>query len=309
MKQFSPRRLLPAAISPPPPPVLKGYFLHTGLLPGALNSLLFLVYFGAYLCEYHPDQLSSHPLTRRSSYIMSESRPNLTSSLSFAGASTASAISRPLKRRLTTTPDLGFFTPAAQSFKPRPYTPNAVPVSSSKPLIPTTRPHSSLTSLAQPIPVMDPSSLDPHAFFLHPPFTAFPDSHNHPEGLSYALMSLNPEWFLDATDFVSTTPNTDGHHAVPYPPQLEPPRGWCPAKKKDLKALGAEGWPEGEEPRLRCTFCRRTYAGVNAKSMWRRHVYEKHKIAMANRREGNDRGRVGRGSNSMYISFSSNFQN
>ena len=113
-------------------------------------------------------------------------------------------------------------------------------------------------------------------------------------------MAANPEWFLDATDFISTTPNTDSRDAISYPPQLEPPRGWCPAKKKDLKALGAEGWPEGEEPRLRCTFCRRTYAGVNAKSMWRRHVYEKHKIAMANRREGGDRVR-GRTSNSTRV--------
>ncbi|KAF9472248.1 hypothetical protein BDN70DRAFT_844686 [Pholiota conissans] len=107
-------------------------------------------------------------------------------------------------------------------------------------------------------------------------------------------MAENPEWFLDAADFVSQ-PNTNVG-AVPYPPHLEPPRGWCPARKKDLKDRGGEGWPEGEEPRLRCTFCRRTYAGVNAKSMWRRHVFEKHKIAMANRRDGNlDRPR-GRGS-------------
>ena len=145
---------------------------------------------------------------------------------------------------------------------------------------------------------MDPSPSDPGAIFIHPPFNDFPDSHLHPEGLSYGLMVRNQEWFLDAVDFVSTTPDSDSHDAIAYPPQLEPPRGWCPAKKKDLKALGVDGWPEGEEPRLRCTFCRRTYAGVNAKSMWRRHVYEKHKIAMANRREGADRSRVGRGSNS-----------
>ncbi|KIJ21654.1 hypothetical protein PAXINDRAFT_123668 [Paxillus involutus ATCC 200175] len=142
---------------------------------------------------------------------------------------------------------------------------------------------------------MDPSPSDPNVVFIHPPFVAFPDAHLYPEGLSYSLMAVNPEWFLDATDFMSSlSTNPD---AIPYPPQLEPPRGWCPAKKKDLKALGPDGWPEGEEPRLRCTFCRRTYAGVNAKSMWRRHVYEKHKIAMSNRRDGIDRNRGGRGSN------------
>jgi len=233
-----------------------------------------------------------------SSGVMSESRLPLTTSQSFAGSPSVSAFSRPLKRRLTETPDLDFFTPAAQSFNPRPYTPNgtSAPV---KPL-PTTRSQSSLTNVAQPIQVMDPSPTDPHAVFLHPPFTTFSDSHLHPEGITYSLMAANPEWFLDATDFISTTPKTDSRDAISYPPQLEPPRGWCPAKKKDLKALGAEGWPEGEEPRLRCTFCRRTYAGVNAKSMWRRHVYEKHKIAMANRREGGDRVR-GRTSNSTRV--------
>lgn len=141
---------------------------------------------------------------------------------------------------------------------------------------------------------MDPSLSDPNIFFVHPPFVAFPNAHLYPEGLSYSLMAANPDWFLDQNDFVNgSSTNPD---AIPYPPQLEPPRGWCPAKKKDLKALGPDGWPEGEEPRLRCTFCRRTYAGVNAKSMWRRHVYEKHKIAMSNRREGHDRTRGGRGS-------------
>ncbi|EIW86620.1 hypothetical protein CONPUDRAFT_115144 [Coniophora puteana RWD-64-598 SS2] len=141
---------------------------------------------------------------------------------------------------------------------------------------------------------MDPSSSDPNVIFIRPPFSNFPDAHLYPEGLTYSLMAANPEWFLDQSDFVSAV--SINPNAVPYPTQLEPPRGWCPAKKKDLKALGPDGWPEGEEPRLRCTFCRRTYAGVNAKSMWRRHVYEKHKIAMSNRRDGNDRTRSGRGS-------------
>ncbi|KAL0580362.1 hypothetical protein V5O48_001607 [Marasmius crinis-equi] len=142
---------------------------------------------------------------------------------------------------------------------------------------------------------MDPSPNDPNTLFLHPPFTNFPDVDKHPEGLTYNLLAENRGWFLDAADFISyeetATPNPS---AIAYPTTLEPPRGWCPARKKDLKSRGAD-WPEGEEPRLRCTFCRRTYAGVNAKSMWRRHVFEKHKIAMANRRDGPDRPR-GRGS-------------
>ncbi|KAF9229396.1 hypothetical protein BS17DRAFT_723113 [Gyrodon lividus] len=227
---------------------------------------------------------------------MSETRLGLAASLSFSGTVNASS-SQNLKRRLSSSSDLGFFTPAATSFNPKPYAHNgsSTHVPNASKLSPPLRNHSA-ASLAQHIPVMDPSPSDPNVVFIHPPFMAFPDAHIYPEGLSYSLMAVNPEWFLDPNDFttsVSTNPD-----AIPYPPQLEPPRGWCPAKKKDLKALGPDGWPEGEEPRLRCTFCRRTYAGVNAKSMWRRHVYEKHKIAMSNRRDGNDRHRGGRGSNS-----------
>ncbi|KAJ7597140.1 hypothetical protein C8J56DRAFT_744239, partial [Mycena floridula] len=131
---------------------------------------------------------------------------------------------------------------------------------------------------------MDPSPQDPNVVFIHAPFTEFPNSNQCPNGLTFDIMSKNPNWFLEAADFVAVD-SSHSDHAVPYPQCLEPPRGWCPAKKKDLKDRGAEGWPEGEEPRLRCTFCRRTYAGVNAKSMWRRHVFEKHKIAMSNRRD------------------------
>lgn len=220
---------------------------------------------------------------------MSESRSSVSTSLP--------SLQRPLKRRSS---ELDFFTPAATSFKPRPYTPNTTTPSDTQtkpPII--SRPHGrSLEALALPPAGMDPQPSDPNVVFVHPPFTSFPNSHLHPDGLTYPLMAENPEWFLDADDFVSQ--NNPNSHAIPYPPHLEPPRGWCPAKKRDLRERGSEGWPEGEEPRLRCTFCRRTYAGVNAKSMWRRHVFEKHRIAMSNRRDGTDRPR-GRGSNSELI--------
>ena len=194
----------------------------------------------------------------------------------------------PLKRRLTSPADLGFFTPSATSFQPRPYNRNgSADVAPPKPPPPPARNH----SLTHPLPPMDPTPSDPNAVFIHPPFSIFPDAHLHPEGLCYSLMAANPDWFLDPKDFVSG--NNNNSDAIPYPSQLEPPRGWCPAKKKDLKERGADGWPEGEEPRLRCTFCRRTYAGVNAKSMWRRHVFEKHKIAMSNRRDNIERTRKG----------------
>ena len=148
---------------------------------------------------------------------------------------------------------------------------------------------------------MDPTPADPNAVFLHPPFTNFPNAEKYSQGLTYTVMADNENWFLDPQDFVSPVNNSP--NAIPYPAQLEPPRGWCPAKKKDLKERGGEPWPEGQEPRLRCTFCRRTYAGVNAKSMWRRHVYEKHKIAMANRRDtaNPDRSRRRAGNSAFYV--------
>ncbi|KJA29137.1 hypothetical protein HYPSUDRAFT_196548 [Hypholoma sublateritium FD-334 SS-4] len=190
-----------------------------------------------------------------------------------------------------TTSTLAFFSPASASFQPAPYTPTSSQPSSSRPARSQQRSHD---SLAIPPAGMDPLPTDPNVLFIRPPFNSFPNSHLYPDGLTYSLMAENPEWFLDARDFISQ-PN-DNSNAISYPPHLEPPRGWCPAKKKDLKDRGGEGWPEGEEPRLRCTFCRRTYAGVNAKSMWRRHVFEKHKIAMANRRDGNPDRPRGRGS-------------
>lgn len=188
--------------------------------------------------------------------------------------------------------NLAFFSSAAASFQPAPYTPTPQPSSSRTVPRPTSRSHDSLAV------GMDPQTTDPDVLFIHPPFNTFPNSIVYPEGLTYSLMAENPEWFLDANDFI--TQSNLNPHAISYPPHLEPPRGWCPAKKKDLKDRGVEGWPEGEEPRLRCTFCRRTYAGVNAKSMWRRHVFEKHKIAMSNRRDGNTDRPRGRGSGSTF---------
>ncbi|KAF8807502.1 hypothetical protein BYT27DRAFT_6572938 [Phlegmacium glaucopus] len=189
---------------------------------------------------------------------------------------------------LTMTTNQAFFASAASSFHPMPYFPSARPSAPFQSTRNHQRPHDI------PPAGMDPQPTDPTVVFMHPPFKIFPNSHLHSDGLTYALMAENPEWFLDANDFISE--HNSNPHAISYPPHLEPPRGWCPAKKKDLKERGSEGWPEGEEPRLRCTFCRRTYAGVNAKSMWRRHVFEKHKIAMSNRRDGNDRprGRTGK---------------
>jgi len=185
----------------------------------------------------------------------------------------------------TSSTSLAFFSSASASFRPTPYSLPAGPsVGSSRSSFPAR------SSARNHDPLVIPQS-------IHPPFDTFPNAHMFPDGLTYNLLAENPEWFLDPSDFASqgnTNPN-----AIAYPLHLEPPRGWCPAKKKDLKERGGDGWPEGEEPRLRCTFCRRTYAGVNAKSMWRRHVFEKHKIAMSNRRDGNSDRPRGRGSGSM----------
>ncbi|TDL28364.1 hypothetical protein BD410DRAFT_811517 [Rickenella mellea] len=186
--------------------------------------------------------------------------------------------------------DLSFFTSAAATFKPRPYHAH-----SSHSVPHRKREQSPIPHNPNPAPPPDPTPDDPDATFIHPPFENFPNAHLHSDGLTYNVMAQNPEWFLDPGDFVY--PLNPNPMAIPYPSTLEPPRGWCGSiKKKDVKEKG-DGWPEGEEPRLRCTFCRRTYAGINAKSMWRRHVFEKHKIAMANRRDGPERGRGSRTAN------------
>jgi hypothetical protein len=207
----------------------------------------------------------------------------------------SSSMIRPPKRPHSTTSQLPFFQPAEESFHPLPYAPTYAATIKQPPRPPPIRVPIP-PGVAYAPPPMDPTPDDPHALFIHPPFMDFPNAHLYaPEGLTYLVLAANPEWFLDPADFKSAT--NDSEDALAYPAKLEPPRGWCPAKKKDLKERGAENWPEGQEPRLRCTFCRRTYAGVNAKSMWRRHVYEKHKIAMSNRRDGQERVR-GRNSNS-----------
>ncbi|KAJ7070931.1 hypothetical protein C8F01DRAFT_404385 [Mycena amicta] len=216
-----------------------------------------------------------------------QTRPPLTFSSSFPVL--PSSPSRPLKRRLASTPTLNFFVPAADTFKPLPYAPNAA--TSRNALVERVRP---ATQHPASTVSLDPLSTDPDTVFLRYPFASFPNQQSYPDGITYMTLVENPNWFLVAEDYISETcANPD---AVAYPLCLEPPRGWCPAKKKDLKEKGPEVWPDGEQPRLRCTFCRRTYAGVNAKSMWRRHVFEKHKIAMSNRRNDLERPR-GRGSN------------
>jgi hypothetical protein len=133
--------------------------------------------------------------------------------------------------------------------------------------------------------------------------------------LTYAILHNQRDWFLDADDFCKDNPNR-----LDYPPELEPPRGWAPlaectgpgaagrcrqakeTKDKNSRTKGFYAHGENavtdnnveygpsddchEKTVLRCTFCRREYHGPNAKSMWRRHVYDKHKVAMKNRREG-----------------------
>ncbi|TCD69965.1 hypothetical protein EIP91_005554 [Steccherinum ochraceum] len=211
----------------------------------------------------------------------------LQSSYSFSGTSSSDQLPRPPKRRLSSSMLDPFALPRPATTQPTPrFFDNMATFDSEQranaaQAIAHSMRHNALAVAHHPS--LDPSPEDPGAVFIHPPFASFPDAHKYKDGLNYNLMAANPEWFLDPRDYITTTKSEPD--AIRYPQQLEPPRGWCPAKKKDLK----EGWPEGEEPRLRCTFCRRTYAGVNAKSMWRRHVYEKHKIAMSNRRDNQER--------------------
>ncbi|KAJ7706075.1 hypothetical protein B0H17DRAFT_1035525 [Mycena rosella] len=219
-------------------------------------------------------------------------RPPLVPSASFS-ASTSTSPARPLKRRLISAPDLNFFVPAEDSFKPLPYIPNHSAPAAREPH-PERVPVRPIASHALSTLGLDPLPTDPDILFLRYPFASFPNQDLYPEGVTYTTLAENLNWFLDPEDYVYE--NCKNPDAIPYPAALEPPRGWCPARKKDLKEKGPEGWPDGEQPRLRCTFCRRTYAGVNAKSMWRRHVFEKHKIAMSNRRNDMERPR-GRSSN------------
>lgn len=107
---------------------------------------------------------------------------------------------------------------------------------------------------------------------IHPPFTKYPGCISHAQPLTYTELVEHPDWVLDAQDFV--WPGNPNPNAVHYPASLEPPRG------RLIK-----------DSRLRCTFCIRSYAGVNAKSMWRRHVFDYHGIAMTNRRDGGGRPR------------------
>ncbi|KAJ7153163.1 hypothetical protein C8R43DRAFT_1187873, partial [Mycena crocata] len=98
--------------------------------------------------------------------------------------------------------------------------------------------------------------------FIHPPFKNLPQSVIlTDEGMNYSVMHEHPTWFLDVTDYLTLDASLDG--AIQYPRDLEPPR---PHGRKDLF--------------FRCTFCPRTYAGVNAKSMWTRHVREKHRVVL-----------------------------
>ncbi|KAF7799013.1 hypothetical protein EIP86_010243 [Pleurotus ostreatoroseus] len=221
----------------------------------------------------------------------------LQASLSFSSLPQPESIPRPLKRRYTSsTLDLAVpatvtAPPVMPAFHARPAYSVTAPTPSARQSV-HTRATARNPGLAPQLPTMDPAPGDPDAVFIHPPFTDFPDAHRYKEGLTYTVLATHPDWFLDPSDYQQLNDVNPG--GMKYPSQLEPPRGWCPAKKREAK----DGWAEGEEPRLRCTFCRRTYAGVNAKSMWRRHVFEKHKIAMANRRENQER--KGRNSNSQY---------
>ncbi|KAL5536022.1 hypothetical protein ACEPAF_4116 [Sanghuangporus sanghuang] len=198
---------------------------------------------------------------------------------------------RHLQRHATA--DLSFFTPSSVSFNPRPYFAAMPSLPGQERSISSSSLYRDPSSSALQQKSLDVSYNDPDAVFIRYPFTSFPDAHLYPEGLTYNLMAENPNWFLHPADF--RIENDTDPNRVAYPQILEPPRGWCPLKKKEVREKGYDGYNGEDTPKLRCTFCRRVYAGVNAKSMWRRHVLEKHRIPMSNRRdgpsEGNSRGR------------------
>jgi hypothetical protein len=124
-----------------------------------------------------------------------------------------------------------------------------------------------------------PSSSATRPVFIHPPFTAFPESRLHPEGLSYDLMAANAEWFLDPADFVSTGSNSPS--AIPYPRKFEP-------SSMTMLAVTDGNRQLQEDRRLRCTFCRKTYTGEDAEVTWRNHILEQHNIVLSVHRYDND---------------------
>lgn len=197
--------------------------------------------------------------------------------------------------------ELPFFTSSTTTFNPKPYLPLASSsINRGKAVTDTVKKPEPPVNAAQQKP-LDVVPEDPDAVFIRYPNPVLPNPEDYPDGLTYIAFVRNDNWFLDADDF-ETTDGAKSNRAA-YPNALEPPRGWFGDIKKEGK--GGDRFQSQDHAFLRCTFCRRGYQGVNAKSMWRRHVLEKHKIPMSNRREGpggsGEGGRIGRSSNSTYL--------
>ncbi|KAF7306128.1 hypothetical protein HMN09_00768100 [Mycena chlorophos] len=162
-----------------------------------------------------------------------------------------------------TTPFPPQFYRSDTTFNPAPYTPlrnpGIYPTLSHPTIVPPPVPSTSSTIFEKP-----PTSGGPpfDGMLIHPPFTVLPDSVVLTEPMNYMVLHNHSVWFLDVRDYVTLDGAPPG--AIRYPRELEPPR---PRRQKDLL--------------LRCTFCPRTYAGVNAKSMWTRHVREKHRVVLS----------------------------
>ncbi|KAF7318179.1 hypothetical protein HMN09_00326100 [Mycena chlorophos] len=110
---------------------------------------------------------------------------------------------------------------------------------------------------------------------IHPPFSQLPEDVSLPPGASvtYSLLHEHPNWFLDTTDYIST----DSSSAIPgtlvtyYPRELVPPAPKLQAQDSSMTSL-------------RCVFCPRTYSGAHAKSVWMRHVKDKHCVVLPSER-------------------------
>ncbi|KAF7331033.1 hypothetical protein MVEN_02443600 [Mycena venus] len=148
------------------------------------------------------------------------------------------------------------FYRADTTFNPSPYQPPQRPLPLYRPSTMPVVPAALFDTPQATAPPFD-------GMFIHPPFTNLPDGVVlTAEGMNYSVMHQHPTWFLDIKDYI--TLDASPENAIRYPRDLEPPR---PRRQKDLL--------------LRCTFCPRTYAGVNAKSMWTRHVREKHRVVLS----------------------------
>ncbi|PAV22790.1 hypothetical protein PNOK_0274700 [Pyrrhoderma noxium] len=128
----------------------------------------------------------------------SSSSSSTSSSSSSASSSASSSGYKPTSSRST----LPLFTPASESFNPRPYHPHA---SSS---VNRNRSSSQASSSRQTLTASGSQPKAPKSIYedtgnviIRAPFDVFPGCESCPEGLTYRHFQENPNWYLHIDDF------------------------------------------------------------------------------------------------------------